>query len=83
MNAYPQPSTPTPNVALRAWMDDHGHSPKCLAQKLQVTRQAVSAWLHGSRIPRGKHIARLERLSGGLLSAGTFYRAVAEEVSHG
>ena len=72
MNAHPQPSTPTRNVALHTWMAASGHSPKWLAQKLQVTQQAVSAWVRGIRIPRGKHLAHLERLSGGLLNASSF-----------
>ena len=72
MNAHPQPSTPTRNVALHTWMAASGHSHDWLAQELHVTRQAVSAWVCGIRTPRIKHLARIERLSGGLLNASSF-----------
>jgi predicted transcriptional regulator len=59
-------------MTLREWLKTRGHSHDWLAQELHVTRQAVSAWVHGSRVPRIQYLARIERLSGGLLNASSF-----------
>jgi transcriptional regulator with XRE-family HTH domain len=35
-----------------------------LAEKLGVSRQAVHAWLKGDSVPRAKHMAEIENLTG-------------------
>lgn len=50
----------------------NGHSVIWLAKQVKVSRNAVYGWLDGTRSPRWKHIARLERLSGGLLTMNAF-----------
>ena len=48
----------SPDVARRA-LDRHGMSAGDLAEAVGVTRQAVSAWLNGSKLPSVKSLAKV------------------------
>lgn len=70
-------------MTLRQWMMANRHSVIWLSKQVKVSRTAVYGWLDGSRTPRWKHIARLERLSGGLLTVATFQPQIAEDDLNG
>jgi len=62
------------SVTLREWLESAEKSVAWLASELGVRHQAVYAWMHGRYAPRGARLERIEKLSGGLVTAATLCR---------
>jgi transcriptional regulator with XRE-family HTH domain len=56
------------------WLRLSGRSTKEIALELGVSYQAVNHWIRGVSIPRSTRLARLEDMSGGLVTAKSFAR---------
>lgn len=67
-------------MTFKDWLGLSGRTPKGIALELGVTYQAVNNWLRGVTVPRSTRIAKLEAMSGGLVTARSFQ---VEESHHG
>ena len=61
------------------WLDESGRSVASLALEVGVTSQAVYMWCRGSRVPSGAHIAKIEELSSGQVTARSFVEVMSNE----
>jgi len=59
-------------VSLQEWLRYIGRRVPWLAQELGVTKQAVYQWIDGRSAPRAVHLARIEKMSAGRVTASTF-----------
>ena len=75
-------------VRLPDYIRNMGISMADFAGQLGVTREAVRAWCQGEYSPSLSHIGEMERMTGGIITAHSFYseELIAEltrEVAHG
>lgn len=58
-------------MSLHEWLRYIGRRVPWLARELGVTKQAVYQWIDGRSAPRAAHLARIEKLSAGRVTAST------------
>ena len=65
-------------MELQKWLDGPGSSwnDATLADALSVSRAAVYQWRTGANLPSVPMLARLQELSGGMVTAAAMVRAV-------
>lgn len=59
-------------MSLQEWLRYVGRRVPWLASELGVSRQAVYQWLDGRSAPRAEHLAKIESMSAGRVTARTF-----------
>ena len=60
-------------VRLSEYIRNMGISKADFASQLGVTREAVRAWCAGQYQPSLLHVSEMERLTGGVITARSFY----------
>ena len=69
----PNVQTQTPSraaVLLRDWLEEEGRFKAWFAAQVEVTPSTLSTWLSGRRIPRGRKMVAIERVTAGVVRVG-------------
>lgn len=60
-------------MILRRFIDQGEMTIEAMAKKLDCSESAVRKWYYGQRVPRFKHIAMIQRITRGQVTANDFY----------